>query len=47
MLPGGEALVAEQRDPGVIGRVAAGGGLERAVPVHGDPGLLELGSDPL
>ena len=45
MFPRGQALVAEQRDTGVVGRVPARGGLERAVPVDGDVRLLELGDD--
>jgi NO-binding membrane sensor protein with MHYT domain len=43
--PGGYPLVAEQRDAGVVGRVAARGGLEHAVPVHGDAGLFQPGGD--
>ncbi|HEY2264076.1 MAG TPA: MHYT domain-containing protein [Streptosporangiaceae bacterium] len=43
--PGGYPLVAEQRDARVVGRVAARGGLEHAVPVHGDAGLLQRGGD--
>jgi NO-binding membrane sensor protein with MHYT domain len=54
LLPGGQPLVAEQRDAGVVGRVTARRGLEHAVPVHGDAGLLqpsgellELGAEPV
>jgi NO-binding membrane sensor protein with MHYT domain len=45
LLPGGQALVAEQRDARVVGRVAARRGFEHAVPVHGDAFLLQLGGE--
>jgi NO-binding membrane sensor protein with MHYT domain len=45
LLPGGQALVAEQRDPGVVDGVATGRGLEHAVAVHGDVGRRDVGDD--